>query len=392
MNVIGSLKFCYIIIAILFSCRGEKADRYDSKNEKSLQMEKINWGEVKGKPVYLYTMANANGIKVKITNYGTIITGMHAPDKKGEFKDVVLGFDNLEGYLKEHPYFGATIGRVANRIKDAQFELEGKKYQLAKNNMGNHLHGGIEGFDKKVWNVVEEVETDELAMLAMTYISPDGEEGYPGRLTAQVKYTLTNDNRFRIDFTAETNTTTVVNMVNHNYWNLGGHNSGDILDHKLKIYGNRITESDDELIPTGNILPVNATAFDFTEFKKIGADLEKLSPVEGKHPGGYDINYVLDGEPGELRIAAEVLDPESGILLKVFTNAPGLQFYSGNFLDGTIIGKGGAIYDQHDAFCLETQQLPDAVHHIDDPRWPTVILYRGDEYHHVQVFEFDVNK
>ncbi len=335
------------------------------------------FGTAEGKTAHLFTLTNANGLVARITDYGGIVTEMWVPDKKGVKADVVLGFDTLEGYLAGHPYFGAIVGRCANRIAKGRFTLEGKTYALATNNGPNHLHGGVKGFDKHVWDA-EPKETPEGPALVLSRTSPDGEEGYPGTLKATCVYTLTNANELKVEFSAVTDKPTIVNLAHHSYWNLAGHASGDILGHKLHLNADRFTPTDETLIPNGGTPPVEGTPFKFARPIPIGADIDVV-------PGGYDVNFILNGEMGQLRWAARLLDPKSGRHLEILTTEPGLQFYSGNFLDGTLKGKGGAVYEKHQGLCLETQHFPDS---INRPEWPSVVLRPGETYRHVMIHKF----
>lgn len=347
-------------------------------------------GGKKGGPITVteYTLTNKNGMVVKCIEYGAIITEIHVPDKNGKTADVALGFDTLDGYLKGHPYFGANAGRVANRIAKGKFTLDGKEYTLATNNDPNHLHGGKEGFDKKYWQG-KPAMTATGPSVTFTYTSPDGEEGYPGRLSVTMSYTLTDDNEIVIDYRATTDKTTIVNLAHHSYFNLAGHNSGDIKGHELTIAAKNYTPTDATLIPTGKIEPVAGTPFDFTKAKPIGKELEKA----GGKPVGYDLNFVLDkGQTARPEFAAKVVEPKSGRVLEVFTTEPGLQFYSGNFLDGTNTGKGGAVYKQYNGFCLEAQKFPDSINQPDWKEKSDVILKPGETYKQTTIYKFSVAK
>ncbi len=331
-----------------------------------------------GTVVEQYTLTNAKGAVAKIITYGALMTELHVPDRDGKLGDVVLGFDNLEAYLKGHPYFGATIGRVGNRIAKGKFTLDGRVYTLAQNDGPNHLHGGLKGFDKVVWRG-EVVPARNGAAVRFAYVSPDGEEGYPGKLTATVTYTLTDDNELRLDYTAKTDKPTPVNLTNHSYWNLAG--EGDILNHELTLNADRYTPVDDTLIPTGEIAPVKGTVMDFTTPAPIGSRLLLLN----NSPRGYDHNYVLNGRGKGLKHAATAYEPRTGRVLEAFTEEPGVQFYSGNFLDATLTGKGGAVYHQYHGFCLETQHFPDSVN---QPGFPSTILRPGKIYRTATVYRF----
>ena len=342
---------------------------------------KAAFGAVDGKDVALYTLTNANGLVLKVTNYGAIVTELHVPDRDGKLQDIVAGYENLDGYLKSTPYFGAMVGRVGNRIKNGEFQLEGKTYKLAINNPPNHLHGGKKGWDKVVWDA-ETSETPSGPAITFRYVSRDGEEGYPGTVTANVRYWLTNDNEFRIDMEATSDKTTIVNMVHHTYWNLAGYDSGTILDHELTLRAGKYTPGD-PVVPNGTVRAVQGTPFDFTVAKTMGKDM-KAVVVKG-NPDGYDNNFVVDGDPHTLRPVARVKDPKSGRVMTLEADQPGVQFYAGIFLDGTIRGKGH-VYNQYDAFCLETQAFPNS---IGVPGWKNdVILRPGQTYRHVMIHRF----
>jgi len=331
----------------------------------------------------LYTLTNAHGMVVKITDYGGIITEIHTPDRDGKMNDVVLGFDTLAGYTAGHPYFGAIIGRYGNRINEGKFELDGESYQLPINNGPNSLHGGIQGFDKVVWQA-KEIKGRDYVGLQLNYTSPDGEEGFPGKLDVIVTYKLTNDNAIEIDYQAVTDKPTICNLTNHSYFNLSGHDSGDILDHEVMIEADYFTPVNNTLIPTGEIITVKGTPFDFTEAKPIGARIEE-NDEQLKIGSGYDHNFVLNKNPGEWALAARVVDPKSGRSLEVWTEEPGVQLYVGNFLDGTKIGKNKSVYHHRNGFCLETQRFPDSPNH---PHFPTTRLNPGETYKTKTVYKF----
>ena len=332
-----------------------------------------------GTAVDIYTLRNASGLEARIMTYGAILVSLKVPDRNGVPADVNLGFDDLEGYLGTHPYFGAIIGRYGNRIAKARFTLDGVEYKLAANNNGNTLHGGIRGFDKVVWTA-EPVESGPGTGVKLTYLSRDMEEGFPGNLSVTVVYTLTDANELEIRYEATTDKKTPVNLTNHAYWNLKGEGQGDVLGHRLQIEADRITAVDSaaNLIPTGEIIPVAGTPFDFTSPHAIG---ERIAKVEG----GYDHNFVLRSGGGPLALAARVEEPESGRVLEIWTDQPGIQLYTGNFLDGTVAGKGGHAYGKHFAFCLETQHFPDSPNH---PNFPTTILEPGQVFRSVTVHKF----
>ena len=341
---------------------------------------KTNFGKADGKDVHLYTLTNKNGLVLKVMTYGGIVTELHVPDRTGKLADVVLGLDNLEPYLKGHPHFGAITGRVANRIKAAQFTLDGATYKLAANNGADHLHGGVKGWDKLVWQA-EATETLNGPSLKLSNTSPDGDEGYPGAVNATVTYTLTNNNEFRVDMTATTDKATLVNMAHHSYFNLGGNEGGgDVLGHELMINADRYTPGV-PIIPDGKIKPVAGTPFDFKNVKAIGKDLDAV----GNKPIGYDHNYVVNGDPNAMRIVARAKDPRSGRVMILEADQPGVQFYTGNYLDGSTTGKGMK-HVQHSGFCLETQKFPNA---INIPEWrDQAILRPGQTYTHHMVYKF----
>jgi aldose 1-epimerase len=346
-------------------------------------VQKAAFGQTKeGIPVEIYTLTNQHGMVAKIMTYGATLTELIVPSKTGPV-DVVLGFDKIEPYLAGVPFFGSTVGRVGNRIAKGQFTLNGKTYKLATNNGPNHLHGGNKGFDKVVWKA-EPVAANDGQAVKFTYHSPDGEEGYPGNLDASVTYTLTNNNELRLDYTATTDKATPVNLTNHSYFNLAGEGSGTILDHVMMINADQITPVDDTLIPTGKLEPVKGTVFDFTTPTAIGTRIEK---VPGPAPVGYDHNYVLNAASAgqAMRLAARVTDPKSGRAMEVRTTEPGVQFYTGNFLDGTIKNRKGIAYQKNAAFCLETQHFPDSVNH---PNFPSTILEPGKTYKTTTVYAF----
>lgn len=339
------------------------------------------FGTVDGTPVRLYTLTNRNGLVAKITNYGATVTELHVPDRTGRLADVVAGFESLDGYVAGTAYFGAIVGRVANRIANATFTLEGLSHALAPNDRPHHLHGGRRGWNKVLWSATP-IDTTDGPALELTYVSEDGEEGYPGTVTARTVYTLTQANELKVEMQATTDATTLVNMAHHGYWNLGGHDSGTILDHELTLYADRYTPGT-PMVPDGRVRPVEGTPFDFTRAKPIGRDLRQA----GGTPIGYDHNFVVNGEPYRLRPVARLTDPTSGRAMTVSADRPGVQFYTGNFLDGTVTGKG-ATYGQYAALCLETQAFPNAVN---VPAWQDqVVLRPGQTYRHVMVHAFGV--
>jgi aldose 1-epimerase len=342
-----------------------------------VQISKQHFGTADGQAVSLYTLTNERGFEVAITNYGGAVVSLKAPDRDGTFADVVLGFDTLEEYVRNPRYFGPLIGRHANRIALGKFSLDGCEFQLKQNNGVNHLHGGAKGFDKRVWKAADE-RTDSAASLHLEYFSPHGEEGYPGNLTARVVYTLSDDGELEIDYEATTDRETIVNLTNHSYFNLAGR--GDILGHELTLQADAFTPVSKELIPTGEIKSVADSPMDFRSGKAIGTDLASA--------GGYDHNFVLNNHDGTLELAARLYEPGSGRVLKIFTTEPGMQFYSGNFLDGSFTGKGGVVYHKYTGLCLEPQHFPDAPNH---PNFPNTVLRPGEVYKHLSVYRFSTD-
>jgi aldose 1-epimerase len=338
-----------------------------------------------GQTIHIYTLTNKNGVSARITNYGGIVVSLNTPDRNGKLGDIVLGFDSLAGYLtpeyaKASPFFGALIGRYGNRIGHAQFKLDGKTYKLDKNNGENSLHGGARGFDKRVWTATPLPDGG----LKLVYLSKDGEEGYPGNLTATVTYHLTDENELKIDYLATTDKDTVVNLTNHSYFNLAGAGSGDILKQVLMINADRFTPVDAGLIPTGELRNVTGTPFDFRKPTAIGARINQADE-QLKLGKGYDHNWVLNRSGNGLSLAARVEDPATGRVLEVHTTEPGIQFYAGNFLDGTLKGKGGKIYGHRSGFCLETQHFPDSPN---KPNFPSTELKPGQQYRSTTVYRF----
>ncbi len=337
------------------------------------------FGKLGDTPVQLYTLTNRDGFVAKITNYGAIVTELHVPDRAGTLADVVTGFADLEGYRSGTAYFGATVGLVANRIMNAQFELDGRTFPVAANDRPHHLHGGRTGWDKVVWTATPR-DTAEGPALELTYVSKDGDEGYPGTVSARTVYTLTNNNELKVEMEATTDQPTLVNMAHHSYWNLGGHGAGTILGHELTLHADQYTPGT-PMVPDGRVVPVKGTPFDFTVAKPVGRDLQQT----GGKPIGYDHNFVVNGDPNQLRPVARLADPKSGRVMTLSANQPGVQFYTGNFLNGSAKGKG-ASYVQHAALCLETQKFPNA---INVPAWrDQVILRPGTTYRHVMVHAF----
>jgi aldose 1-epimerase len=385
-----SLQVSWVVLvsvtAIMFcSCtsvtQGQSAAT-DSTGKATIEVKPF--GEVDGQPVQLYTLTNAKGMKVQITNYGAIVTSLTAPDKNGKMGDIVMGYDNLQDYVKNSPYFGAIVGRYGNRIGKGKFTIDGKEYSVTVNDGVNSLHGGKKGFDKVVWQS-EKVEKPDGVGVKLTYVSKDGEEGYPGNLKATVTYLLTNNDELRIDYEATTDKPTPVNLTHHGYWNLNGFQR-DILGEELMINADKYTPVDSGLIPTGKLASVEGTPFDFRKLTPIGArindDNEQL-----KFGKGYDHNWVLNKKDEEMSVAAELYDPMTGRVMTVLTTEPGIQFYSGNFLDGTITGKGGVVYKHRYALCLETQHYPDSPN---KPNFPSTILRPGEDYRTQTVYKFSV--
>jgi aldose 1-epimerase len=352
--------------------------------EAGTRIERKAWGtNPEGQTVELFTLSREGAPAVAVTNHGAYIVSILAADRDGKSADVVLGYRDLAGYLGDTGYLGAVVGRYANRIARGEFSLGGQRYTLARNNGPNALHGGPQGFHKKVWTarVVSGPEGDALEL---TCLSADGEEGYPGALTATVVYSLTADGGLRLDYSATTDAPTVVNLTNHAYFNLAGEGSGDILAHEMQIESDAFTPVDETLIPTGEVRPVEGTPLDFRKPVALGARIDDAYP-QLQAGGGYDHNFVVRGTPGELRLAARVYEPQSGRVLEVLTTEPGVQLYSGNFLDGSIAGKSGRAYEKRGGFCLETQHFPDSPN---QPEFPTVVLEPGDRYEQTTVFRF----
>lgn len=375
---IQSLLFASIAVAVM-SCNNssnQSASTTDSSNQNKTGITEKPFGNTDGQAITEYTLTNANGMQLSVINYGGTITKLTAPGKDGKFGDVVLGYESLDGYLqKANPFFGALIGRYGNRIAKAKFTLDGKAYTLAANNNGNTLHGGNKGYDKVVWTAEKQSDSS----LKLTYLSKDGEEGYPGNLNITVVYTLTADNSVKIDYTATTDKATPVNLTNHAYYNLSAGTDSTILDHELQINANKYTPVDTLLIPTGKIADVKGTPFDFTSSKPIGKDIAQVK-------GGFDHNWVLNKTGNTLEKVATLYHPKSGRVMDVYTTEPGLQFYSGNFLDGTLTNtKGGAKYVQHAALCLETQHFPDSPN---QPNFPNTVLKPGETYKTTTVYKF----
>jgi aldose 1-epimerase len=372
-RILSSVTLCTLLI----SCNNS------SENNKipfaKAVITKKDWGEVDGKKVYLFTLENSNGTIVTISNYGGTVTSFVTPDKNGNKSSIIVGFDSLQPYLRQPPYFGALIGRYGNRIGDAKFSLDGITYKLAANNGKNHLHGGIKGFDKVVWNAT--FPNDSIPSLTLKYLSEDGEEGYPGNLNVTVIYTLTNDDELKIEYNAETDKATPVNLTNHSYFNLSGDVSNTILNHRLMIDADNYTPVDSTLIPTGEIKSVKESPFDFTSSKLIGRDIDSVK-------GGYDHNWVLNKKDTSLQKVAVLSDSISGRSLEVYTTQPGIQFYTGNFLDGKFINRDGKPLKRHTALCLETQHFPDSPN---KSNFPSTILRPGKKYYSVTMYRVTLN-
>lgn len=348
-----------------------------------IKIMKEFFGKTKdGVAVDCYTLMNHNGVALKVINYGATVISLKVPDQNGKLEDVVLGFDNLADYETKSPYFGCVVGRYGNRIAKGRFTLDGAAYHLATNNGPNALHGGLKGFDKAVWQV-KPMQTVDGPAVALTYVSKDGEEGYPGNLSVKVVYTLTDRNEVKIDYTATTDKDTIINLTNHSYFNLAGQGKGDILGHEMQINASHFTPVDATLIPTGELRPVKGTPFDFTEPTAIGARIHQ-DDEQLKFGNGYDHNWVLDKD-GALSLAARVVEPKSGRIMEVCTTEPGVQFYCGNFLDGTLTGKGGEVYKFRYGFCLETQHYPDSPNH---PNFPPAVLRPDQSYQTTTIYRF----
>lgn len=374
---------CAGTLLAIFSCNNntsnktpETKDSTITSSKKTYSMSEQPFGVIGNEKVIQYTLTNPNGMMVKILNYGGTVTNIMVPDKNGNIGDVVLGFDSLAGYLQTgNPYMGCLVGRYANRIANAKFTLDGKVYRLAANNNGNSLHGGLKGFDKIIWAAKQNPGDSSLTL---HFHSKDGEEGYPGNMEIEVTYTLGNDNQLRIDYTATTDKPTPVNLTNHSYFNLSAGSDSTILAHELMLKAEQFTAVNDKLIPTGVFSEVNGTPMDFRSMKKIGKDLSKVA-------GGYDHNWVLHREGIGPELIAAVYHPSSGRYMEVYTTEPGIQFYTGNFLDGTLIGKGGKKYVQHAGLCLETQHFPDSPN---QPKFPNTILKPNETYKQTTIYKF----
>lgn len=377
MKNFRTLSAAFSLLLLITSCDNSSKNE-DVKNT-AKSVTRSDWGEADGKKVSLYTLTNKNGMQVKITNYGGIVTSWMVPDRNGKMGNILLGFDSLAGYLAKPPYFGALIGRYGNRIANGKFKIDSATYSLATNNGKNHLHGGNKGFDKVVWDASV---NDSVPELSLKYLSADGEEGYPGNLNVTVKYTLSDDDELIIEYNAETDKPTVINLTQHNYYNLTGDHANTILDHTLMIDADNYTPVDTTLIPTGEIKPVKGSPFDFTIATKIGARIDSVD-------GGYDHNWVLNKKGTSMDKVATLSDEVSGRKMEVYTTEPGLQFYSGNFLDGTMKGSDGKPFNRRTGLCLETQHFPNSPN---QPNFPSTLLKPGEKYHTVTIYKISVNK
>ena len=382
--------FITLAVGIVFlqSCTSKKPESNQSTDSLTVnKIKKTIFGTLPdGRVADQYTLKNANGMEVKISNYGGVITHLTAPNKEGKFEDIVLGFDSLAGYFTPPPYFGAIIGRYGNRIAKGKFTLDGKEYNLAKNNGENHLHGGLVGYDKVLWNA-EAIEGEESA-LKLTYLSKDGEEGYPGNLNVTVVYTLLKDNSLKIEYAATTDKATVINLTNHSYFNLSGFKK-DILDEEVTLNADRYLPVDKGLIPTGELRSVTGTVFDFTKPTVIRKGINEIKDEQIKLGGGYDHAWILNKKGNELSLAATVLEKTSGRKMEVLTTEPAIQFYTGNFLDGKITGKGNVKYDKRFALCLESEHYPDSPN---QSAFPTVVLKPNEKYSTTTIYKFSVEK
>ncbi len=382
------LPWIAVLAAVMLLLTGCAEQTAVKENPVPLTLETKPFGKTpSGEDVTLYTLRNSHGMEISVTNYGAILTSVKVLDAKGRIADVALGFDSLDGYLEKQPYMGATVGRYANRIAKGKFVLNGKTYTLAINNGANALHGGLRGFDKRVWNA-NAGNSDRGPSVELTYVSPDGEEGYPGTLTTVVTYTLGNDDSVHIHYKATTDADTVLNLTNHSYFNLAGAGKGTILDHMITINADRFTPVDSGLIPTGERRSVEGTPFDLRTPTAIGARIDDTGDEQIKLGGGYDHNFVLNDDSGKVRLAAKAREPVSGRVMEVFTDQPGLQFYTGNFLDGSVTGKDGVRYGKRFGFCMETQHFPDSPN---KPDFPSVVLKPGETFESTTVYKFSAD-
>lgn len=377
---LNSINFLFILLSILLvSC--------DQNMKNKLSIIQQPFGETqKGQKVDLYELKNNNGMIVEIITYGGIITSIKVPNREGVIEDVVLGYTTLADYEKSSPYFGALIGRYGNRIANGRFDLEGETYKLVQNDGKNHLHGGNVGFDKVVWSAETKISSEEVALI-LSYVSPDGEEGYPGTLSVEVAYRLTENNTLIVDYKANTDKTTIVNLTQHSYFNLSANFETPILDHEVQLFADYYLPVDATLIPTGEIAPVQQTPFDFTQPKLIGKEIE-MENEQLQRGGGYDHCWVLNSNNSNA-LAARVYHPSSGRVLQIYTDEPAIQFYTGNFLDGTLPNKKGGVYNYRSGFCLETQHYPDSPN---QPNFPSVVLHPNETYRTSTKFEFLTSK
>lgn len=375
--------FFLLLFVVLFGCANKKEESTLNHLKSKIDPKKFE-SVTDGKPTKLYVLTNKNGLEATFTNYGQRLVSLMVPDKNGFFDDVVLGFSSLDGYkTKKGAYFGAVIGRYANRIANGQLTIDNKTYNLAVNNGKNHLHGGIKGFNNVVWNAKQIHDN----AIEFTRVSFDMEEGYPGNLTVTVRYTLTDENELQIDYSATTDKPTVLNLTNHSFFNLKGEGKGNVNDHRLMINADYFTPVNQDLTPTGEISPVKDTPFDFTKMKPIGQSLN-LENQQLLYTNGYDQNYVLNAEPNNkqgLVLAAKVMEPTSGRIMEVYTNQPGIQFYEGNFLDGSMTGKSGKAYQRQGAFCLEAQHFPNSPN---QPNFPSTVLKPNETFQATCVYKF----
>ena len=377
-----------LIISTLISCSTKKTEQSDDNSMKNIELKQF--GKLNDSTsAMVYTLKNASGMEVAITNFGGYVLSIKVPDKDGNYTDVVHSCDSLPQYVKGTPFFGPIVGRYGNRIGNGTFNLDGKTYTLAKNNGPNSLHGGKVGFDKKLWAAT--IIDGEEPALKLNYTSPDMEEGYPGNLAVEVTYTLQKDNALKIEYKAVTDKATVVNLTNHTYFNLAGANgTNTILDHELTLNADKITPVDATLIPTGELMPVAGTPFDFQKSTRIGARIDDTSDVQIKYGGGYDHCWVFADSSKTLKPGATVYEPTSGRVMEMFTTEPAVQFYTGNFLNGSAVGKGGKVkYEKRSGFCLETQHYPDSPN---KPQFPSTVLRPGETYATTTVYKFSVKK
>lgn len=374
------------VFVFLLACNPNKQPAVENNSTSVLSIESQPFGiSASGDSISEFTLTNKNGMTMKVINYGGVITQLKVPGKNGSFDDVVLGFDQLKHYEKDSPYFGAIIGRYGNRIAKGKFSIDDVSYDLAINNLGNHLHGGIDGFDNKVWEA-KEIKEGNAVGVQFTYVSKDMEEGYPGNLSVTVAYRLTNLNEVKIYYIAETDKPTVINLTNHTYFNLTGNPTKSILNHQLQLFADQYLPIDSTLIPLGEYRNVEGTPFDFRELTKIGERIEDQD-IQIKYGSGYDHNWIINREENDLILAAKLFEPVSGRMMSVFTSEPGIQFYAGNFLGSEPEGKGGIKYERRTGLCLETQHFPDSPNQLN---FPSVRLNPGEAYHSATVYQFEI--